>query len=58
MESAAILTPLALAKAAFCFPSEPNIPKGPEYEICKHYIDVRREVLLTSHGTTTAIAAS
>ena len=32
MESATILTPLARAKAVFCFPSEPNIPEGPEYE--------------------------
>ena len=32
MESATILTPLAPAYAVFCFPSEPNIPKGPEYE--------------------------
>ena len=30
MESATILTPLA---AVLCFPSEPNIPEGPEY--CK-----------------------
>ena len=32
MESATIFTPLALALAVFCFPSEPNIPEGPEYE--------------------------
>ena len=32
MESATILTLLAPALAVFCFPSEPNIPAGPEYE--------------------------
>ena len=32
MESATIITPLAPAYAIFCFPSEPNIPEGPEYE--------------------------
>ena len=32
MESATILMPLAPAYVVFCFPSEPNIPEGPEYE--------------------------
>ena len=32
MESATILKPLAPAQAVFCFPPEPNIPEGPEYE--------------------------
>ena len=27
--------PLALANAVLCFPSEPNIPEEPEYEIIK-----------------------
>ena len=33
MESATILTHLALAKAVFCFPSEPNIPERPEKQV-------------------------
>ena len=37
MESATILTPRALALAVFCFPFEPNIPEGPEYEKYQHY---------------------
>ena len=32
MEDATILTPLAPAIVVLCFPSEPNIPEGPEYE--------------------------
>ena len=32
MESATVLTPLAPAYVVFCFPSEPNILEGPEYE--------------------------
>ena len=32
MESATILTPLALALAVFCFPPEPHILGGAEYE--------------------------
>ena len=32
MESATILMHPSTALAVFCFPSEPNIPEGPEYE--------------------------
>ena len=45
MESATLLTSLASALAVFCFPSEPNIPKGPEYIKNQRYIDARGEVL-------------
>ena len=37
------------AQVAFCFPPEPNIPEGTESEKYQHYIDARREVLLTPH---------
>ena len=50
--------PLAQAWATFCFLSETNIPEGPEYEKYQHYIDVRRKVLPTLRGTTTALAHS
>ena len=34
--------PPAPYEAVFCFPLEPNIPEGPEYEkIYQHYIDAR-----------------
>ena len=36
MESATILTLLAPAYSVFCFPSEPNIPEGLEYEKYQH----------------------
>ena len=49
MESATIRTPPSLVKAVFCFPSERNIPKGPEYEKYQHYIDAQGEVLPNSH---------
>ena len=42
----------------FCFPSEPNIPEGPEYAKYQHYINVQGEVLPTQCGTTTAVATS
>ena len=31
--------PLAPAEAVFCFPPEPDITEGPEYEKYQHYID-------------------
>ena len=37
------------AQAVFCFPSEPIIPEGPDYEKYQHYIDVRGDVLPTPH---------
>ena len=55
MESATILTPLAPAIVVLCFPSEPNIPEGPEYEKkYQHNIDARGEVL----PPATAVATS
>ena len=45
MESATLLMSPAPALAVFCFPSEPNIPEGPEYKKNQHYIDARGEVL-------------
>ena len=30
--------------AAFCSPTEPNIPEGPEHENYQHYINKRKEV--------------
>ena len=32
MERSTILTPPSTGLSEFCFPSEPNIPEGPEYE--------------------------
>ena len=32
MESATVFTPPSTALSGFYFPSEPNIPEGPEYE--------------------------
>ena len=32
MESATVLKPHSTGLMVFCFPSEPNIPEGPEYE--------------------------
>ena len=46
MESATILM---APKAVFGFPSEPNIPEGPEYEKYQHCIDAQGEVLPTLH---------
>ena len=58
MESATILTPLAPVLVVFCFPSETNIPEGPEYEKYQHYINVRGEFLQTPFGTITVVATS
>ena len=46
MGSVTLPTSLASALVVFCFPSEPNIPEGPEYILKnQHYIDARGEVL-------------
>ena len=53
MESATVLTPLALAYVVFCFPSVPNILEGPEYEKNINTIDVREMFYqLTPVGTS------
>ena len=39
MKNVTFFTPLAPALAVFCFPSEFNIPEGPEYEKYQHFID-------------------
>ena len=47
MESVTMLRPLAPDYLVFCFLSEPNIPKGPEYEKYQHYIVARGEFVPT-----------
>ena len=58
MESATILTPPNTDLYGICFPSEPNIPEGPEYEKNINTIHVREENLAFPRGTTTAVATS
>ena len=57
MESATILKPLALALiVVFCFPSEPNIPEGPEYEKNINTISMHEEKFYQFYTeTTTAV---
>ena len=43
--------PLAPAYAVFCFPSEPNIPEGPEYENITRNIDPQ-EINTLEHRQT------
>ena len=59
MESGTILTPLAPAlKAVFCFPSDPNIPEGPEYEKNINTIMHGEKFYQPHTETTTAITTS
>ena len=59
MESVTILTPLVPAQLVFCFPSEPNIPEGPEYKKNINTVSMHGEKFYLIHTeTTTAVAVS